>query len=211
MTETLPAEAQPDAGGFAPETWTFAGHAPGAKSAKVSVWYDADRRRMAFTAEGTGSLAVGWTYQLPVKRYPDSDAVTARLSQAKLVRQHPDREWRAQVEAEALAGDRELAREAMARRAKREPGVLDQAIDPIERLAAGMSYAQREAFLSLITRRVMHAGEAERREQSARTLAAARAATRAAERDAGKLAGKVTKLTADLALARAAQHPDGES
>ena len=76
-------------------------------------------------------------------------------------------------------------------------------IGPVEDLAKGMTYAQREAFVALVTRRVMHAGEQDRREAQARTLAAARAETR-------QLTGRVTKLSADLAVARDAQSPEAD-
>jgi hypothetical protein len=157
---TTEADHRPACGTIAPadgerhgEVWAYAGLAPGVKRATVAVWYDANRRRLAFKPL-TGTRPVpGCLYRVEVTR--DGTSVTRH---GEPVYDGPaDGEWYAQLEAEALAGAREIARESLERKMARDGSQLGALIAPLEQAAATMTYAQREALLALVTRRVYRA------------------------------------------------------
>jgi hypothetical protein len=134
------------------ELWTYAGQAPGSKRAKIAVWYDENRKRLAYKPIA-GTWAPGCVYRVQVTR--DGDSVTRH---GEPVFDGPaDGDWFARCEAEALAGEREIARESLERKMARDGSQLERLIAPVEDAARTMTYAQREAFLSLITRRVYRA------------------------------------------------------
>lgn len=142
-----------DAEGFTAERWTYGGTAPGATRAKVAVWYDADRRRLLFAPDKGAHPVPGCVYEVQVRR---NGASMQRLGAAVFIGRHDDPAWVAQLEAGAYAADRELAADQLERRAARD-STFDDLLAPVVRVAAGMTYAQRDALIALITRRVYQA------------------------------------------------------
>jgi hypothetical protein len=144
--------AAAEADGFETELWTYAGRAPGSKVAQADVWYDADREPHRYAPDKGVRYVVGHVYRVLVKR-PE---MTKRTG-GEFAGRHGDPDWVARLEAEAYAGDRAIAAAQVERRAARADGELTRLIAPLEAVAAGMSYAQRDALAALVTRRIYRA------------------------------------------------------
>lgn len=160
MTEHPAGSAEREQDPGITELWTYGGITAGNKSAeKFDVWWTADRDQLYYGLTKGRSYVVGHVYTVQVHREAGEDGkmTTRRLTWPEYKGRQPDTDWGAQVAAEAYASERELARQALERRAKRDPGPLDEAIAPLEKLAASMSYAQREALIAMVTRRVYRA------------------------------------------------------
>jgi hypothetical protein len=142
-----------DTEGFSPERWTYGGQAAGRTRARVAVWYDENRAKLLYAPDKGARYVPGAVYEVQVRR--DGDQIQ-RLGAAVFQGRNPDPEWAAQVEAGAYAGDRQIAADALERRAARDTE-LDKLLAPVEAAAAGMTYAQRDALIALVTRRVYRA------------------------------------------------------
>jgi hypothetical protein len=167
--ETAQLEAADTEKKWAVEEWTYGGDT-GAGKDKRSIWYgpDPDRRRLLYVPDKGRRYAVGYLYAVEVARVPanpaDPDAPVAgatwRRGNPTYLRPQPDREWAARLQADAHARDQQVAQEQLEKRARRDPGPLDEAIEPLERLAATMTYAQRDALIAMVTRKLYRANPA---------------------------------------------------
>lgn len=141
------------------EQWTFGGAVGTGKDAR-HIWYDEDRNKLRYTPDKGARYVVAGVYATPVRREPRADGEgdqTWRRSSVRYAGPQPDRDFAAKVEAEAYAAQIEIETERAENKHRRDPGVLDELVAPIERVAASMTYAQREALLALIARRVHRA------------------------------------------------------
>jgi hypothetical protein len=161
MTDTNPTpapEASPAEAEAVTELWTYGGLTSASRKDQRAIWYDADRHRWLFAPVKGTHPVVGGLYAVEATRYTDDDG-KARLNRhtvPQFTGLAEDRAWRAQLEASAHAVELEIASGQMERRAARD-GAIAHALEPVERLAAGMSYSQRAALVDLITRRIYRA------------------------------------------------------
>ena len=145
----------PDAETYQTEVWTFGGITSGVKFARVAVWYDAERKRLAYKVRrGDSGHVVGGNYNVQVRR--DGGSVIRDGGDPLYRGRHHDIDWVRQLEAEAYAADQQAARARLERRDARV-GELDKLIAPVAAAAGHMTYAQREAFLARITRAIYRA------------------------------------------------------
>jgi hypothetical protein len=136
------------------ETWTYGGLTAGAGKARRAIWFDADRRRWLFAPVTGTHPVVGCDYTVEATRTEDAEKITLhRHSVPHFEGRNADSDWAAALEAAAHLVEMEAATDAMERRAGRD-AELDRAIAPLERIAAGMTYAQRSALVDLVTRKI---------------------------------------------------------
>jgi hypothetical protein len=140
-----------DEEGFTLGVLVYGGAHSGAK-ARSSVWYDGDR---ALVFKGDSSYVVGGRYVFRVKRDAEG-VVRTRRGAGEYRGRIADAERLAKMEADDYAARQELARGQLERRDKRDSVVAD-AMAPLERLAAGMNYAQRDALIAMVTQRIYRA------------------------------------------------------
>jgi hypothetical protein len=135
------------------ELWTYGGVHPGVKRAKVAIWYDEGRKRLAFAPIPGTHPAPGCVYRVEVTRA--GGKVTRHTDP---VYEGPsDGDWYARCEAEALVGANEIAAASLERKMARDGGQLAELIAPLEEIAGGLNYAQREALVALVTRKIYRA------------------------------------------------------
>jgi hypothetical protein len=161
-TDTQP----PPDGDYAPEEWTYGGLTLGSDGKKWAVWYtpDPERRPLNYAPDKGTHYVVGCQYTVLARRQPRADGKgeqTWKRGKGEFLRQHPDPEWRAQVQATAYHHDQEIEADKLEKRAKRDPGALDDAMAPLIRVAATMPYAQRDALIAIVTRKIYQARPAD--------------------------------------------------
>jgi hypothetical protein len=160
VTDTDTTETPAEGEHYPVERWTYGGHAAGAKTPKLEVWYTTDRTRLLYKPEPGRAYVTGCVYEMEVRREPRDDGegvVTRRMTWPAFVGQEPDRDWASQIQADAYANERELAADALEKRIKRSPGPLEDVLAAVEKAAAPMTYAQRDALIAMLTRRVYRA------------------------------------------------------
>jgi hypothetical protein len=142
-------------GTWGTEPLTYGGTAKGKTVARLSVWYDQDRADAAFTPDKGRHYAIGGVYDTEVCRDAEG-AIVGRRGTPRFTGTHPDTEWVAALEADDYAAQQKIATGQLERRAARD-SEIDKALQPVEDLAAGLNYAQRDALVAMVTRRIYRA------------------------------------------------------
>jgi hypothetical protein len=146
---------KPTEGTWAAEPLTYGGTAQGKTRARLAVWYDEARTKLAFDVDRGRHYTVGGVYLTEVCRDAAGKALR-RQGTPRFTGMHPDTGWVAALEADDYAAQQHIAQGQLERRAARDPEIA-KVLGPVEDLAAGLNYAQRDALVAMLTRTVYRA------------------------------------------------------
>lgn len=143
------------------ETWVFGGSRV-LSGKRVHAWvplnYDgltekAGKAGPELLFKATGSFVVGSEYDVRASREDDR---VSKIGTPAYLGQHENAELRAGLEASHRAAETTLGRLALERNDKRR-SALDEALAPVITLMKGVPYAQRDAFMVYIQRKLFNA------------------------------------------------------
>jgi hypothetical protein len=148
------------------EVWTYGGQIlDGDKGTVSAMWWPpgAKAPRLFAPEKGRDRYLPGYQYRVGVTREPyekDGKQLVRTWmhgTRHPVAGPHPDPARRAAIEAQAHAGRQHVEQAALSRRLARQPSALDEACEPLVKLAASMTYDQRAALITVLSRKIYRA------------------------------------------------------
>jgi hypothetical protein len=134
---------EPAEAGTTTARWTYGGPRAGRAGKRLFLWIAEDGTKLLYAK--ANAMVIGGYYEAEFTR---ADGTVTLHGQPRFTGDRADEVTRAKLEADAQADQTELATAALERRAARDPAI-GRALEPLERLAAGMNAAQRRALIQM--------------------------------------------------------------